>query len=150
MRFSPLDSSEDFMGRGGLRFSLSLFNRSTAITSRCPEKRRLGSKVRALYTLRLKNVPPATCHNLHIYDPIMIIFGRDVTDKVSNQRTCYYATSKAQITCASALHGRTGKHKNCIFQTNAVLVHCQNSTSRCLISSIFLTHDSYSRYCMTL
>ena len=24
MRFSPLDSSEDFMGRGGLRFSLSL------------------------------------------------------------------------------------------------------------------------------
>jgi len=24
MRFSPLDSSEDFMGRGGLRFSLSV------------------------------------------------------------------------------------------------------------------------------
>jgi len=24
MRFPPLDSSEDFMGRGGLRFSLSL------------------------------------------------------------------------------------------------------------------------------
>jgi len=24
MRFSPLDSSEDFMGRGDLRFSLSL------------------------------------------------------------------------------------------------------------------------------
>jgi len=24
MRFSPLDSAEDFMGRGGLRFSLSL------------------------------------------------------------------------------------------------------------------------------
>jgi len=24
MRFSPLDSSEDFMGRSGLRFSLSL------------------------------------------------------------------------------------------------------------------------------
>jgi len=24
MRFSPLDSSDDFMGRGGLRFSLSL------------------------------------------------------------------------------------------------------------------------------
>jgi len=23
MRFSPLDSTEDFMGRGGLRFSLS-------------------------------------------------------------------------------------------------------------------------------
>jgi len=24
MRFSPLDSSDNFMGRGGLRFSLSL------------------------------------------------------------------------------------------------------------------------------
>jgi len=24
MRFSPLDSSDDFMGRGGLRFYLSL------------------------------------------------------------------------------------------------------------------------------
>ena len=24
MRFSPLDSSEDLMGRGGLRFALSL------------------------------------------------------------------------------------------------------------------------------
>jgi len=24
MQFSPLDSSEDFMGRGGLRFSVSL------------------------------------------------------------------------------------------------------------------------------
>jgi len=24
MHFSPLDSSEDFMGRGGLRFSVSL------------------------------------------------------------------------------------------------------------------------------
>jgi len=26
-------------------------------------------------------------------------------------------------------------------------VHCQNLTSRCVISSIFLTHDSYSRCC---
>jgi len=25
-------------------------------------------------------------------------------------------------------------------------VHCQNSTSRCLISSVFLTHDSYLMY----
>jgi len=49
-----------------------------------------------------------------------------------------------QITCASALPGKTGKRKNCIFPSNAVLVHCLNSTS-CLISSIFLTHDSYSR-----
>jgi len=53
-----------------------------------------------------------------------------------------------QITCASALAGKMGKHENCIFHSNAVLVHCLNPTS-CLISSIFLTRDSYSRCCMT-
>jgi len=49
-----------------------------------------------------------------------------------------------QITCASALPGKTEKHENRIFtqMLYAVLVHCLNSTS-CLISSIFLTHDSY-------
>jgi len=34
MQFSPLDSSEDFMGRGGLRFSLSYSFR--VITSSMP------------------------------------------------------------------------------------------------------------------
>jgi len=35
------------------------------------------------------------------------------------------------------------------FQPNAVLVHCQKSTSYCGISSVLLTHNSYSHYCMT-
>jgi len=48
-----------------------------------------------------------------------------------------------QITCASALPGKTGKRENCIFPSNAVLDHCLNSTS-CLISSTFLNHDSYT------
>jgi len=48
-----------------------------------------------------------------------------------------------QITCASALPVKKGKHENCIFSL-AVLVHCENSTSRCLISSVFLTHDWHS------
>ena len=34
------------------------------------------------------------------------------------------------------------------FPSNAVLIHWLNSAS-CFISSIFLTHDSYSRCCMT-
>ena len=33
----------------------------------------------------LKNVPPLTCYNLHTFDPIMIIFGRSVTENVRNQ-----------------------------------------------------------------
>jgi len=73
-------------------------------------------------------------------------FGRSVTHKVSNQR---HFTIPPQVTCASALPGKTEKHKNRIFHSNAVSVHCQNSVSRSLISSVFLTHYSYSRCCMT-
>jgi len=56
-------------------------------------------------------------------------------------------TTPPQINCASTLPGKTGKHENRIFHSNAVLVHCLNSTS-CLISSIFLTDDS-SHCCMS-
>jgi len=59
-------------------------------------------------------------------------FGRNVTDKASNQKRF---TMPRQITCASALPGKTGKHENCIFHISAVLVRCQNSTS-CLISKV--------------
>jgi len=55
---------------------------------------------------------------------------------------------EVEITYASALPGKTEKHENCIFHSNVVLVHCPNLTIR-LISSVFLTHDSYSRCCMT-
>ena len=57
-------------------------------------------------------------------------------------------TMPHQITCASALPGKTGKRENCIFPSNGVLVHCMNSAT-CLISSIFLTHDLCSCCCMT-
>jgi len=33
-------------------------------------------------TLSQKNVPPLTCYSLDIHDPITIIFGRSVTEKV--------------------------------------------------------------------
>jgi len=59
-----------------------------------------------------------------------------------------------QITCASAqvifvlpVSGETGNTK--IPFSLAVLVHCQNSTSCCLMHLIFLTHESYPRCCMT-
>jgi len=42
-----------------------------------------------------------------------------------------------QIACAYALSAKTGKHENRIFHSNS-------GTSRSLISSVFLTHDSYA------
>ena len=35
------------------------------------------------------NVPPLTCYNVDIHDPIAIIFGRSVTEKVVNQTLCF-------------------------------------------------------------
>jgi len=57
------------------------------------------------------------------------------------QRCCStgkYGTPSEQlgVSPASALPDKTGKHVNCIFNSNAVLVHCQSSTSRCSISSV--------------
>ena len=57
-------------------------------------------------------------------------------------------TIPPQIACASALPGKTGKYENCIFDSNAELLHCMNSTI-CLIYFSHLTYDSYSRCCMT-
>jgi len=40
-----------------------------------------------------KNVPPLTCHNLDIHDPITIFFGRSFTQKVRNQAMLCFPTS---------------------------------------------------------
>ena len=37
-----------------------------------------------IYTVSQKNVPPLTCYNLDKHEPITIIFGRNVTEKVRN------------------------------------------------------------------
>jgi len=68
----------------------------------------------------LKNVPPLASYNFDISERILIFFGRNVANTVGNQKVLYYAT---EITCASALPAKTGKHENCIFHSNAVLVH---------------------------
>ena len=57
---------------------------------------------------------------------ILTLFGRNVTDKVSSQKTLYYATLNNLCSCTT---WQNGERKNCIFHSNAVLVHCLNSTS---------------------
>ena len=39
-----------------------------------------------LYTVSQKNVPPMACYNFETHEQIMIFFGRNVTDKVGNQK----------------------------------------------------------------
>jgi len=102
---------------------------------------RVGPKNHTLYTASRKNVPPLVRCNLDTREHILIFFGKNVTHKLSNQK---HFTMPPQIMCASALPHKTGNTKIAFFHSNAVLVHCQNSTSRSLISSVFLTHDSYS------
>jgi len=41
---------------------------------------------------RVSKKPPSACYNFDTCERILIFFGRNVTDKVSNQKTLYYAT----------------------------------------------------------
>ena len=66
---------------------------------------------------------------------------------IHNQKTIYCATPNNLCFCTTWQNVETWESH--FFHSNAVLVHCQNSTSPSLISSVFLTHDSYSRCCMT-
>ena len=43
--------------------------------------------VYSFYTVSRKNVPPLVCYNFDTRECILIFFGRNVTNKVSNQKT---------------------------------------------------------------
>jgi len=82
----------------------------------------------------LKNVPPLACYNFDTHEWILTFFGRNVTDKVGNQKRF---AMPPQITCASALPGKTGKHENHIFHsiglcyTHNAPVHCFLERKNC-------------------
>jgi len=56
-----------------------------------------------------KNVPPLACYNFDAREWILILFGRNVTDKVSNQNTLYYATSNNLCFCTTCQNRETRK-----------------------------------------
>ena len=67
--------------------------RSTALSSsltNCSSELHLGL---VLLHRVSKNVPPSTCYNLDIHDPITIIFGRSITEKVRNRTMLCFPTS---------------------------------------------------------
>jgi len=56
-----------------------------------------------------KNVPPLACYNSDAHEWIWIFFVRNVTDKVGNQKTLYYATSNNLCFCTTWQNGETLK-----------------------------------------
>jgi len=84
----------------------ALFQTTTVSVYRLKPIDRTGLHV---YCVSRNEVPSLTCYNFDICERILTIFGRNVTDKVSNQKTLH---TPPQITCTSALPGKIGKHKN--------------------------------------
>jgi len=69
---------------------------------------------------------------------VWYIFGRNVTDKVSNQKMFYYITSNNLCFCTA---WQNGKHESCIFDffTRYISALPEFNQRRCLFFSIFLT-----------
>ena len=80
-----------------------------------------------------KNVPPLACYNFDAHEWILIFFGRNVTDKVSNQKTLYYATSYNVCFCTS--WQKTRKHENYIFHSIGIVLHTMH------LCAIFLKEE---------
>jgi len=85
------------------------FGRENSVTDKANHSRQNNKVHRAS-----KNVPPLACYNFDAHEWILIFFGRNVTDKVGNQKRF---TVPPQITCASALPGKMQKHENYIFHS---------------------------------
>ena len=54
-----------------------------------------------------KNVSPLVCYNFDAREWILIFFDRNVTDKVGNQKTLYYATSNNLCFCTTCQNEKT-------------------------------------------
>jgi len=76
-----------------------------------------------------KNVPPSACYKFDAHEWILIFFGINVTDKVSNQQTLYYATSNNLCFCTTCQNGETRKSH---FSLNWIVLHTQCT---CALSS---------------
>jgi len=82
-----------------------------------------------IYTVSQKNVPPLACYNCDAHKCILIFFGTNVTDKVGNQKTLYYATSNNFCFCITWQNVETGKSH---ISLNWIVLHTQCT---CVLSS---------------
>jgi len=86
-----------------------------------------------------ENVSPLVCYNFDTCQPMLMTFGRNVTEKVEYQTVDFFSL---HLTNVSVLPGKTWKGENRMFQSNALLLLCQSSASCFLISSVLLTWNS--------
>jgi len=64
-----------------------------------------------------KNVPPVTCYNLDIHEPIVLIFGRSITEKIGNPTILCFPTS---LSSGCALRCKTENPEIASFHLNTV------------------------------
>jgi len=68
----------------------------------------------------LKNVPPLASYNFDTHEWILLLFGRNVTDKVGNQKTPYYAILHH---CVSALYLAKRGNAKITFSLSWIMLH---------------------------
>jgi len=62
-----------------------------------------------IHRVSKNNVPSLACYNFETHEWILIFFGRNVTDKVGNQKSLYYATSSNLCFCTTWQNGEMRK-----------------------------------------
>jgi len=83
-----------------------------------------------------KNVPPLPCYNFDAHEWILIFFGRNVTDKVGNQKTLYYSTSSNLCFCTIWQKAETQKSH---ISLNWIVLH---------LCAIFLKETNCNMWCV--
>jgi len=91
-----------------------------------------------MYTVSQKNVPPSACYNFDAHERILIFFGRNVTDKVGNQKTLCYATSNNLCFCTTWQNAETGKSH---ISLNWIVLHTMHQCAIFLKEKIVICED---------
>ena len=101
------------------------------------ESTRRSPKLRILYCMHIyihcvskKDIPPLACYNSDALNGFWYFFGRNVTDKVGNQKTLYYATSINLCFCTTWQNGETWNENHIFHSTGLCYTH--NAPVRCL------------------
>jgi len=70
-------------------------------TNESPQPLKPSFSATAILHRDSKNIPPLACYNFDTREQILTVVGRNVIDKVSHQKTLYYATSNNLCFCAT-------------------------------------------------